>query len=411
MTKSFIFLLIKKHSGEIDWILPILHKIDNRIRLVTFFNDKDAYNSLLSNKTLYLLWKSRSYKFIFLKNKKNLFFRLVYRTIVCLKIFKTLENKVLMKIYNIDAFCHKLKIEKSLIKACFLTFNNYSFFSQIIKNNNSKSLIIRYPESTLPLVPNFQLPKNFRPYSRLYSDVSLFSKKFEPLAIYNKEDLKNKKILYSGYPRYEYWWVKKFFKNRYKKINKKTFSIFVASRSLDEATYQNKKAFKPNSDNYIHTSIMNIAMKLNNAEVIFKTHPNTKNKTYLHKILKPYPKQKWKIIDDHALTLSAQSDISISVFTSASLDCLATKKPTIEFVRFDKTIQQTIYQKESKKNISIFSHLKLLKSVDNFIDLKKFIIHHYNKDALFKEDKKIKKYFYSDFDSKKIANFIQKNIT
>ena len=128
MTKSFIFLLIKKHSGEIDWILPILHKIDNRIRLVTFFNDKDAYNSLLSNKTLYLLWKSRSYKFIFLKNKKNLFFRLVYRTIVCLKIFKTLENKVLMKIYNIDALCHKLKIETSLIKACFLTFNNYSFF-------------------------------------------------------------------------------------------------------------------------------------------------------------------------------------------------------------------------------------------------------------------------------------------
>ena len=81
MTKEFIFLLIKKHFGEIDWILPIIHKIDPKIKLITFFDDFESYNSLQSNRKLFLLWKSRSYTYLILKNNKNFILRIIYKII------------------------------------------------------------------------------------------------------------------------------------------------------------------------------------------------------------------------------------------------------------------------------------------------------------------------------------------
>ena len=79
--KKYLLLLVRKHSGEVDWILPVIYKLKSRFKLITIFNDIDSYNSLKSNKKLFSLWKAISYKSLILKNKSNILLRLFYTLI------------------------------------------------------------------------------------------------------------------------------------------------------------------------------------------------------------------------------------------------------------------------------------------------------------------------------------------
>jgi hypothetical protein len=177
--KKYLLLLVRKHSGEIDWILPVIYKLKSSFKLITFFNDIESFNSLQSNKKLFLLWKSISYKSIILKNESNVLLRFFYKLFSFLKIFKKLEINILERIYNLKKILNKFDITLDSIIVCFLTYNNYSYFPEYIKKKNSECLVVRYPESTTPFHCDFQIQKYYRPYSRLYADIAFFSKKFE----------------------------------------------------------------------------------------------------------------------------------------------------------------------------------------------------------------------------------------
>lgn len=402
--KKYLLLLVRKHSGEVDWILPVIYKLRSRFKLITIFNDIESYDSLKSNKKLFSLWKAISYKSLILKNKSNILLRLFYRLFSFLKIFKKLEKKILDRIYNINKILNKINIKLDLIAICFLTYNNYSYFPEYIKKKKSKVLVVRYPEATTPLHYDFQLPKNYRPYSKLYADIAIFSKRFEPKVIYENHDFINKKIIYSGYPRYESWWIKKMIDKKNKE--KKVFRVFIATRSLDEARYNGKEAFEKNSDIYITKSIMKIIMSLKNSHAIFKPHPNVKNKYYLHDILKSYPKNKWSINSDHVLNLANQADICICIFTSACLDCLALKKPTVEFIKFKFPIQQTVLKKNSIEIMSIFSYFNIIKSIKNPKELAKYIYYYYHNKKIKYRNNIFKNFLKSNYDCRYVANYL-----
>ena len=38
MKKKLIILKIKRHHGEIDWILPLLYRFDNSYNILTIFD-------------------------------------------------------------------------------------------------------------------------------------------------------------------------------------------------------------------------------------------------------------------------------------------------------------------------------------------------------------------------------------
>ncbi len=151
-------------------------------------------------------------------------------------------------------------------------------------------------------------------------------------------------------------------------------------------------------------------MNLKNSHAIFKPHPNAKNKNYLHDILKSYPKNKWSISTDHVINLANRVNICISIFTSVCMDCLALNKPTVEFIKFKFPIQQTIFNKNLKEVMSIFSYFNIIKSLKSPKELVKFIYFYYQNKKIKYQNNNFKSFLKSKNNCTFAANYIAKKI-
>ena len=74
MKKKIIILIINKHIGEIDWILPLLYKVKNKYKFITIFNNEEIFSSLTKNKSLFLLLKDINQDYFILKKRNDLTF-------------------------------------------------------------------------------------------------------------------------------------------------------------------------------------------------------------------------------------------------------------------------------------------------------------------------------------------------
>ena len=73
MKKKIIILIINKHIGEIDWILPLLYKFDSSYKVITIFDFKETFENFKKNKVLFDLWNKRN-KYLYIKKKRHKFF-------------------------------------------------------------------------------------------------------------------------------------------------------------------------------------------------------------------------------------------------------------------------------------------------------------------------------------------------
>jgi len=64
MKKKLILLNIKRHHGEIDWILPLLYRFDNSYNILTIFDFEKTFLDFKKNKILYNIWKKKIIIFI-----------------------------------------------------------------------------------------------------------------------------------------------------------------------------------------------------------------------------------------------------------------------------------------------------------------------------------------------------------
>ena len=85
MKKKAALLVVRKNYREIDWILPLLYKINKEYKLITFFQNKISLKKFSEeNITLYKKWK-----------KINLFhFSPPIKFILLNKIFQFLTFKI-----------------------------------------------------------------------------------------------------------------------------------------------------------------------------------------------------------------------------------------------------------------------------------------------------------------------------
>ena len=72
---KIIILIVRKHAGEVDWILPILNESSKKIKIITIFNSPAAYKSLCQNNDLFILWKKINSQFFIEKKKITLYIR------------------------------------------------------------------------------------------------------------------------------------------------------------------------------------------------------------------------------------------------------------------------------------------------------------------------------------------------
>ena len=374
MNKKIIVLNVKRHHGEIDWILPLLYKFDKFYTLITIFDFNETYENFKKNKFLFKLWSKRN-DHIYIKNKKDkIFFKIIFQI---LQIFQKIlnlhlikfEEFLLDKISDFEFFLKRYKINYDNLKVFFIASHNKSYLPKFVKKKNPNCKIIRFPESSW-IFPSGNQNKH-------YSKTKIFEKNFGDYYLHtckSNSDLflgKSKKIIYCKNFRYESWWKKKFKKKR---KNYRTFNILVATRPFDES-YFSKQSYEK-----LIFLLMRASNEILNSKVIFKTHPHSKEFLFLKSIFKKYNFKNWEINNNHALILANEADLCVSIITSACLDFLSTNKPTIELFFSNKdankiSVKYPHYAFNKKKNEwqSIFEHLGFLKTYETTKDLLKII--------------------------------------
>ena len=107
---NFILLHVRRHAGELDWILPFLYKISKKYKLITVFNDFSAFESLKNNYELFSLWKKINYSF-YIQPKNKIYLRFLSKMLLFIskfKIYKEIIEKLnfytLVRIYDFDFF-------------------------------------------------------------------------------------------------------------------------------------------------------------------------------------------------------------------------------------------------------------------------------------------------------------------
>ena len=389
-----IILNVRRHYGEIDWILPILYHLRRNYKIYTVFDSKFTFDNFKKNKTLYLIWKKINEDFYILDFKKSFFFRLVNKLTNIFFLNKLLPDRTKQKIncgiFNINDIFKKFNINKKNLKFFFVSVVSLNNFSTTIKNEILNCKIIRFPESTW-LFPNRRLNKrmNIYNYKNQTSDFYLFSHLNDKNFFFNNDQAINKKSFLCGYPRYQKNWINLIIKNNKKKSNN-NFKIVVATRKWEK----NYLPFVDYKKSIL--DIMSFSRTIENSKVFFKLHPHSHEEIEITKILKNNRFTNWKIVYDHPMNLAKDANLCISMITSVTFDFLSLNKPTIEFYHSknltlnerSKSAVHVVIEK-NRKYKTIFKYYNLVKSAESYNDLIDI-----NRQLL-----KNKKFFYNEFKS------------
>ncbi len=356
--KLKILFVVTRGAPEVDWLLPILYVLSKKSRIYTLFNTEKIYLSVKKNTLLFNKLKMINEKIYVKKRTENFLYKILRSLILpfqrSLKTNKIIE-KLNYKINDIKKFYKNNTIIK--FDYVFLEYTtNSGISSQIINNQNTK--IIYFPGSPYPI--NF---KNNNRYVKKFR----FLSKFVLTNTNIKKDklpkiLRNKKIFNIGNPKLEYWWLKKFKKNKVKSKNKTV--LFAYSSRFDLVNSYEKKKLEEQL-----VSLMNILTSIKNLKIIFKIHP-IKNDPYYLEILKRYPKNKWEISNKHLFFLANSCDLVLSGIGSAAvLDGISCNKPTISLwsgTSFVKdTLRKDMFKNDIKAQNTKQFEFYLKKALDN----------------------------------------------
>ncbi len=375
--KKVIILNVRRHYGEIDWILPLLYFFKN-FEIYTVFDNQLVLNNFKKNKKLFNLWDKINTNFYVKKKNKKFFWKFLSYILLRLNLSKinfffNLHKKILEKTSELESIEEKFKIDLNNLKYFFISINNLSYLAKEIRKNYPFCKIIRFPESTWPHPSKYQNSKMLIPkeYINVIGDFFLFTSKSHKNFFLGNRKIKN--LIYCNDIRYEKWWLKKLSPKKILK-KKKTFVILVATRIPIDYF------FPLESYNIYIRDILDIAAKYKNIKVTFKPHPHGYEKKILKKILNDYNTTLWNIDNNHPIYIASNSDLCISIITSACFDFLSIKKPTIEyfcanteFKKRNSSVKSTHLVVKNGKFQTIFESLGVVKSINNKYDLEKKI--------------------------------------
>lgn len=416
MPKKKILLIVRRSTGEIDFILPLLYRLKDSYEIITIFSDYNSYNNLSNSKELNFLWKKICSKYFIINDKK----KIIYKTIH--KILMFIENKLsiqhnfrlflLKKIFEFDHFLKKCELNTKDINFIFTPIVNLSSLPYLFKCLSKNSKLVRFSESTW-IFPykdqNKILYKNNRVFIDDHTDLYLLTKNNFNYYLGNKiqQNLK-KKILYTSFFRYEKFWIKKITKLKKNFKNKKKI-IVIATRSPFDF------GLKKSSFIYIIKSMIKSIKKIRNAKIIFKIHPN-KNK-YEIDIIKRISKENnfksYILSSNHPMNLAINADACICINTSVCLDFIYVNKSVIEFFDAGKenknNVSNLTFNIKKNKWMSNFESFKLVNNVKNYKEFDYQLKHHLkNKSKLNRKNYKILKMINSNsFDSLKLSNYLK----
>ena len=215
MKKKFnSLIIIRKSSSEIDWIIPVMEKMNKSVKFYTLFLNQNAYESLKKNNILFKRWQKISKNYYVQNRIDRVFFKILKKILGWFS--KSLEKQLAFKIHDLEYLKRKLKIKNSENLHFILNeFQKISFWANSVINKNSNTKLFLFPHTT-----------HIYKYSK--KDLSIIKKKglkkeCDAVFLGNKLDIEvwksliNKNNIYiTGHPKYDSFWQRKF-DTKYKK--------------------------------------------------------------------------------------------------------------------------------------------------------------------------------------------------
>ena len=376
MKKKFnSLIIIRKSSSEIDWIIPVMEKMNKSVKFYTLFLNQNAYESLKKNNILFKRWQKISKNYYVQNRIDRVFFKILKKILGWFS--KSLEKQLAFKIHDLEYLKRKLKIKNSENLHFILNeFQKISFWANSVINKNSNTKLFLFPHTT-----------HIYKYSK--KDLSIIKKKglkkeCDAVFLGNKLDIEvwksliNKNNIYiTGHPKYDSFWQRKF-DTKYKKIKKNNI-IFALKNITDEASYKST---------LYYLKIISKIVKKNNYFLTIKLPPYPQKE--LIEIINSFSllseKKYFSVSNENIFKLLKNANILINFNLSAtSLDALSNGVPVIQLPAISKL------KERYGKNDSIYTKLKLAFKVSKAENLEKKI------NYIFRNKLKTKKYFTQNY--------------
>jgi len=228
LNKKKILLIVRRTSGEIDWVLPLLYKLKEKYEIITVFEAQYIFSDLKRNKQLYKLWEAINKKTYVKSFYDNFLLRLFL--VIIIKINKyfnfyliNLEKLIYKKIFVNKIVQNKLGIKNhDDIKFLFHDSGGFTGWLAAFKKINTK--IIFYPHSTVQ-------------YSKIYDRAKNLQGELVIVGTSKEKKLWQKffsgNVIASGHLKFSQNWLKKFKLNK-KNIKKKTIIVLPMKDWMDK---------------------------------------------------------------------------------------------------------------------------------------------------------------------------------
>jgi len=354
---NVILLLVDIHWGEIDWILPILHKIKERKQdwqIVAVFRSPELLAKREHNYSLSKELEEIT-DLIVAPAPEGFFGRLLYYIINCLpsralayyidrlfqKIFRTSPGTYYTTFLYSTRYLFPKIVDPENVRIILKDFANDSRFDRKIEECCPQAKIVLFPHATSVLISDDSNQRDNSEDLRYYHTHDLFLVSTKYSADWWKKQHCQDDAIPIGFPRFDKWWVdyilagdkiKKSEEYQWvkekKSNNKKIILYFTRHPSPCMLTIE--------TFNYLVRTTLEVVMKQKDAVLLVKPHPN-QSIPQLLKILNDFDKKRWFIGTSQAMLLAKISDFVISMHSTCILDSLNVGKPVVEYFQYKET--------------------------------------------------------------------------
>lgn len=368
LNNTKIAVFIRSSAGELEWVLPIIHKLILEGALVDiFYLSLEGQKNCLINSTCI-----KAINDLGIKNKlilgKNIisihyYLDLLYRASnkIGYKFIKIFIKEFLTTFFLKILKFHNGKFDYKYI---FFEIRDKSLFYNCLQRLDTKRNFY-FPHS--PHIYNISrsLGKDSKEninFSEDIKEVYLFGDKPSKEILVNKKlfTISSKKALIIGHPRFSQYWInylKKIYKSN---ISRNGFTVAILSRGI--GNYIDKKEHIYLCETVSEELIKNTKV----TKVLVKYHPREKLDSYWESFSHP----KFFRTLNSVSEIMLEADLIIGFWTSAALDANLLGVPFIEFYRPDinrigqmkigddfKTIYEILESVYSAKEFSILRKL------------------------------------------------------
>ena len=355
--KNIILLLVNTHWGEVDWILPVLHKIREEkkdIKLVAVFSSKKLFDKRKTQLTLYNSLCKYTDKILY-PDPQNIFSKFWDKFVNCLpmravayytdRLLQTLLNKpqgtyFTTFLYN-TSFVFPKVVNPQDVRVILKDFSNDSRFDRKIEKCCTNAKIVVFPHATSILISQDCNRRNNPEHLRYFHKHDLFLVSTKYSAEWWAEQHCQEDAIPIGFPRFDKWWINEILSDEKIKNTDDYKWVEENKRKNNKIVLYLTRHTSPcmltlDSFNYLIKSTLEVVMSHENTVLIIKPHPN-QSIPQLMNILKDFDSTRWMIASLQAMLLADISDFIISMHSTCILDSLAVKKPVVEFFQYKDT--------------------------------------------------------------------------